>query len=92
MSLEITFSGPKKPPHTSSMVQFIFSFFGPLRSARTQKIIIGLDSFSIQCLIHVFGSIWIIHCTSDHLGLYIDYPDESCKFTVILFGFVLPNL
>ena len=46
---------------------------------RNQKIIIGLDSFSNQRLIHL-------------APLCIDYPVESCKITVILFGSMLPNL
>ena len=47
---------------------------------RNQQIIIGLDSFS---------NIWP-HL--DYTSLCIDYPVESCKITVILFGSMLPNL
>ena len=28
----------------------------------------------------------------DNTSLCIDYPVESCKISVILFGFMLPNL
>ena len=55
---------PKKSPRTSSIVQIIFSFWffeireGILRNQkiiilRNWKIIIGLDSFSIQHLIYL---------------------------------------
>ena len=45
--------GPKKSPRTSSIVQIIFSFWSFEISEgilRNQKLIIGLDSFSNQCL------------------------------------------
>ena len=45
--------GPKRSPRTSSIVQIIFSFWSFEISEgilRNQKIIIGLDSFSYQCL------------------------------------------
>ena len=57
--------GPKKSPRTSSIVQVIFPF-GPLRSERNQKFIIGLDSFSYQCLIYLvpFGNILVFVSTT----------------------------
>ena len=73
---------PKMSPRTSSMGQIIFSFWsfeiseGILRS---QKIIIGLDSFSNQRLIYLTLPL-------DYNILYIDYPVESCKITVFSFG------
>ena len=79
---------PKKSPRTSSIVQIIFSFLsfeiceGILRN---QKIIIGFDSFSNQRLIYIWPPF-------DYNSLYFDYPVESCKITVILFGSMLSNL
>ena len=52
---------------------------------RKKKLFIGLDSFSNQKS-NIFGSIF------DNTSLCIDYPAESCKFKVILFGSMLPNL
>ena len=51
---------------------------------RTQKIFIGLDSFSNQCLIYL--------APFRYTSLCIDYPVESCKISVILFCSMLPNL
>ena len=74
-------------PRTSSIVQLIFSFWSFEISdgiLRNQKTIIGLDSFSNQSLIYFAP-----------FGLYgpcIDYPNERCKITIILFGSMLPNL
>ena len=79
--------GPKMSPRTSSKVQIIFSFWSFEISEgilRNQKIIIGFDSFSYQCLY-----IWL--CL-DNTSLCIDYPVESNKITVFFFGFILPNL
>ena len=48
--------GPKKSSRTSSIVQIIFSFWSFEISEgilRNQKIIIGLDSFSNQCLTYL---------------------------------------
>ena len=80
--------GRKKSPRTSSIVQIIFSFWSFEISEgilRNQKIIIGLDSFSNQRLIYLapFGL---------YNSLCLDYLVERCKITVILFGFMLPNL
>ena len=51
---------------------------------KNQKFIIGLGSFLTN-----FYHIWShLDCTS----LYIDYPVESCKISVVLFGSMLPNL
>ena len=52
----VPFSGPKKSPRTSSIVQIIFSFRSFEISGgilRNQKIIIGLDSYSNQRLIYL---------------------------------------
>ena len=81
--------GPKKSPRTSSIVQIIFSFWSfeisDLESIlRNQKLIKGLDSFSNQCLIY------LPHL--DNTSLCIDYTVESYKITVILVGYMLPNL
>ena len=79
--------GPKMSPRTSSIVQIIFSFWSFEISEgilRNQKIIIGLDSFSNQRLTYL--------APFDYTSLYIDYPVESCKITVIFFGSMLPNL
>ena len=48
--------GPKKSPRTSFIVQVIFSFWSFEISEdilRNQKLIIGQDSFSNQCLIYL---------------------------------------
>ena len=48
--------GPKTSPRTSSIVQVIFSFWSFEISEyilRNQKLIIGQDSFSNQCLIYL---------------------------------------
>ena len=75
----------KKSPCTSSIVQVIFPFW-PFEISedilRNQKFVIGLDSFS--CLI-----IWSHY---DITSFCIDYPVLTCKISVILFGFMLPNL
>ena len=71
-------------PRTSSIVQIIFSFRSFDISEgilRNQKIIIGLDSFSKQCLKYIWPHF-------DYCGLCIDYPFESWTITVILFGFM----
>ena len=49
-------SGPKKSPRTSSIVQVIFSFWSfeiCKDILRNQKLIIGQDSCSNQCLIYL---------------------------------------
>ena len=54
--------GPKKSPRTSSIMQIIFSFWSfeiGEDILRNQKIVIGLDSFSKQCL-DMFSLIWIL--------------------------------
>ena len=76
----------KKSPRTSPIMQIIFSFWSFEISEgilRNPKIIISLDSFSNQRIIYLapFGL----------NSLCIDYPVESCKITVILFGSMLPN-
>ena len=68
-------------------MQIIFSFWSFKISKgilRSQKIIIGLDSFSNQRF-HIFGSIWIL------LVFVSTNVVERCKITVILFGSMLPN-
>ena len=75
------YGGPKKSPRTSPIVQIIFSFWSFKITEdilRVHKFIIGLDSFSNQCLTHL--------AQSDDTSLCIDYTLESCKFTVILLG------
>ena len=52
----LPYGGPKKSPRTSSIVQFIFSFWSFEISEdilRNQKLIIGQDSFSNQCLMYL---------------------------------------
>ena len=41
--------------------------------------------FSNQRLIYIWLNL-------NYISLYIDYPVERCKITVILFGSMLPNL
>ena len=80
--------GPKKSHRTSSNVQVIFSFWSFEISEdilRNQKLFIGQDSFSNQCLIYLAPFRY-------NASLCIDYPVESCKISVIIFGSMLPNL
>ena len=79
--------GHKKSPFTSSIVQIIFPFWSLEISEgilRNQILVIGLDSFSNPRL-------YIWHCL-DNTTVWIDYPVESCKISVFLFGSILPNL
>ena len=50
---------------------------------RNQKFVISLDSFSNQKYIYLYIYIG---------SVCIDYPVESCKIIVFLFGSILPNL
>ena len=63
-------------------VDYIFLLV--LLDQRNQKFIISLDSFPNQRLIY-FPNLY-------NTSLCIDYPLESCKFKVILFGSMLQNL
>ena len=80
--------GPKKSPRTSFIVQ-IFLFFWAFEISggilRIQKIFNGLFSFSKQHLMLFWPVL-------DFTSFCNDYPIESCKTTVILFGSMLPNL
>ena len=79
--------GPKTFPRTSFTVQIIFSFWSFEISEgilRNQKFIIGLDSFSNHRFIYL--------ALLDNTRLCIDYPVESCKIIVFLFGSILPYL
>ena len=56
--------GPKKSPHTSSIVQIKFSFWSFEISEcvlRNLKITFGFDSFSNQCLIYLDPLEYTIH-------------------------------
>ena len=78
--------GPKKSPRTSSIVQAIFSFWSFEISEDIQN---SRNLLSVK--IHFQTNVY----TWPHLdntSLCIDYPVESCKFSVILFGSMLPNL
>ena len=89
LQLVLSRGGPKMSPRTSSIVLVIFSFRSFEISEyilRTQKLIIGQDSFSNQRLIHYIWS----HL--DNTSLCNEYRVESCKISVILFGSMLPNL
>ena len=82
------FPKPKKSPRTSSIVQIIFAFWFFEISEdilRMQKFVIGLDSFSYQCLYMYLTDHF------DSTSPYIDYPVESCRIIVILFGSLLPT-
>ena len=81
--------GPKKSPRTSSIVQIIFSFWSfEIREdiLKNQKIIIGLDSYHNQRLI--FGPVLIIYV----LVFVSTSLLKVGKFTVTLYGSMLPNL
>ena len=64
-----------------AIVQIIFSFWSFEISKgilRNQKFIIGLDSF--------LTNVQYIWPLLDNTSLCIDYPVESCKIAIILFG------
>ena len=42
--------------------------------------------------IHFLTNVYHIWSHLDNTSLYIDYPVESCKISVILFGSMLPNV
>ena len=68
-------------------MQVIFSFWSfEIREdiLRNQKLIIGQDSF--------LTNDYYIWSHLDNTSLCIDNPVESCKISVIFFGFMLPNL
>ena len=64
-------------PYTSHCTDYI-SLLVP------EKSIMCLDSFSNQCLMHVFWH----HL--DNTSLFIDYPVDSCKITIIFVSSMLP--
>ena len=79
--------GPKMSPRTSSIVQIIFSFWSFEISEGIlsyKKIIIGLGTFSNQRFTQ-----WLY---LDNTSLFVDFPVESGKITVFLFGSILSNL
>ena len=43
-------------------------------------------------LIHILNNVYNIWSHLDNTSLFIDYPVESCKISVILSGPMLPNL
>ena len=75
--------GPKKYPRTSSIVQVMFSFWSFEISEdilRNQKFIIGLDSFSDQCLTYLVPFSNTSLCIHNE-NLPMQYTDNffSCK-------------
>ena len=79
--------GPKKSPRTSSIVQVIFSFWS---FEISEDILRTQDLLSVK--IHFLTNVSYIWPHLDNTSLCIDYPAEKCKFSVILFGSMLPNL
>ena len=61
---------------------------------RNQKIIIGLDSFSSQRVIYIFGPIWVIlvFVSTTLLDVSSLWILKRCNITVIFFAPMLPNL
>ena len=76
-----------KSPRTSSIVQVIFSFWC---FEISEDILRNQNLLLVK--IHFLTNIYHIWSNLDTTSICIDYPVESCKILVILFGSMLPNL